>query len=482
MSAQSHPADIVIINANIRTIVTKDSRAQALAIHGDRISAVGSTSRIRKLIGTSTQVIDARGRLVLPGFNDAHVHFMGIGNGFSSIDLRYVGSAREMVERIARYPRYLPKGRWILGGTWNNSNWELPHRRSIDAVTPENPVFLYHADTRSALVNSLALQLANLKSDHRGVERDDKGEPTGIVRDAALARVRAVVPANHTRNWAEIAETATNYAASLGVTSVQDMHSDDSRDVYRELVRQGKLKTRVYDCIPIRDWKKLADPVRNEKRGAEMVRGGCLKTFSDGDPEAAPTLLREVAAADRAGIQIMVHAIGNSANEIVLGVFEQTIKENGFRDRRFRVEHAHNPRFADLPRFARNKIIASMQPHLFDGGSGEFYRSLFKLKTSVAFGSDAAMVDLNPLLGIAAAVNAGDESVSVYEAVRAYTRGSAYAEFQETQKGMIEPGKLADLVVLSDDIFASTPLNMSDVRAALTITAGRIVFNEDKLR
>jgi predicted amidohydrolase YtcJ len=303
----------------------------------------------------------------------------------------------------------------------------------------------------------------------------DPGETSGIVRGDAMRRIARSVPANHTRNWSEIAETATNYAASLGVTSVQDMHSDDLRNIYRELHRNGKLKTRVYDCIPLPDWKKLAEKGASSADDV-MVRGGCLKSFSDGDEESVARLARDVPAADKAGLQIMVHAIGNSANRIVLELFENAAKENGSRDRRFRVEHAHNPRPSDVPRFARTGIIASMQPYLFYGGTGGFYSTLLKQNARLAFGSDAAITDFDPLLGVHAAVNAGVESISVYDAVRAYTVGSAYAEFQEKEKGTIEAGKLADFVILSEDIFAPNARTIRDTVVVMTVVAGRVVY------
>lgn len=458
------PADLVVVNANIRTIVTKDSRAAALAVSGNRFVAVGTTKQIRKLIGPSTRVIDARGRLLLPGFNDSHVHFMTLGNTFSTLDLRGANVASDMTDRISRYAGFLPKGRWILGGGWDAAKWTLPDQKSVDAITPDNPVFLYHADASSALANAVAFKLAGLPAEDR--------DANGIVRGDALRRIAAVVPRSHTSNWLEIAEAAMNYAASLGVTSVQDMHSDDSREIYRELHRLGKLKTRVYDCIALSDRSKLS----TRERSDDMIRGGCLKSFSDGDAESSPRLLRDVIAADKAGFQIMVHAIGNSANDIVLTIFEKTEAANGTRDRRFRVEHAHDPRTDDIPRFSRGRVIASMQPHLFSGRTGEYYSRLLKSGGRIAFGSDASITDFNPLLGIHAAVNARSEALSVYDAVRAYTAGSAYAEFQETEKGTIEAGKLADFVILSDDIFTINPLMISKVRVTLSVVDGRLAF------
>jgi predicted amidohydrolase YtcJ len=474
--AQTAPAaDLVIINANVRTMRSEGSTAGAIAVAGTRIVAVGDNAAIKKRIGPATEVIDARGRLVLPGFNDAHVHFMGIGNSFSSLNLRDANDPQSIIDRIERYVRVLPKGRWILGGGWNDASWKLPERHSIDAMTSANPVFLYNADASSAFANRLAFQLAGLKDSRPDVDRDVNGEPNGIVRGDAMLRIAAAVPVNQTRNWIEVAETATNYAASLGVTSVQDMHSDDSRGVLRDLERTGKLKTRVYDCVPLQDAKKLLKS-NFLRDNTSMVRDGCLKGFSDGDASAAAKLESEIIAADKAGLQVMIHAIGNSANSIVLDAFEHAIKANTRRDRRFRVEHAHNVRVADLPRFSRSQIIASMQPHLFKGGNGEYYRTLLRSKAKVAFGSDAAITDLDPILGIYAAVNAGSESVSVYEAVRAYTVGSAYAEFQEKEKGTIEVGKLADFVILSDDIFSATSGRFRGIRVLMTIVGGRVVY------
>lgn len=467
--SQNQSADLVVINANIRTIVAERSRAEAMAVRGSRIVAVGTNKRVRRMIGPATKVLDARGRLVLPGFNDSHVHFIGIGNSFSSIDLRYATSLDDAANRIARYAQFLPKGRWILGGGWNNIAWD---RRRIDEITPDNPVFVYSTDAKSAFANSRAFQLAKLKENRADIDRNPQGEPTGVVHDDALALINAARPANHTRNFFEVAETATNYAASLGVTSVQDMHFDDQRATYLELERRGKLKTRIYDCIGLTDRKKLETSTDDA-----MVRGGCLKGFSDGDEDAAPALFREIAEADKAGRQVMIHAIGNSAIDIVLDAFEEVSKLNGKRDRRLRVEHAHRPRPEDLPRFWRSNIVASMQPHLFDGASGGYYRTLIRHRVPVAFGSDASIIDLDPLLGIQSAVTAGTESVSVYDAVRAYTVESAYAEFQEKEKGTLEPGKLADFVILSDDIWTVEPVKIHDVRIVTTVVDGRIVFH-----
>lgn len=486
-SHQSLPAnkaaDLCIINANVRTMTASPARAEAIAVSNGKIVAVGSRKSIARYIGPDTKTINAHGRLILPGFNDAHVHFAAIGNMFSSVDLRKAKTPQEIIERLSFYAKFLPKGRWILGSGWTNESLSRGDLRlskqMIDAATPDHPVFLYHANGTAAIANSRALAIAGVNKTTKdpklgSIGRDASGSLSGFLEGTAVALVRSIVPRSHPTNWAEIAETATNYAASLGVTSVQDVHSDDLADVYRELDRQGKLKTRVYDCTALSGWAKLAAGGIKAATGDAMVRTGCLKFHSDGDDESVEQLQRDIAAADKARLQLMIHAIGGRPNKIVLDVFEAVAKQNGTRDRRFRIEHAHGVRSDDLPRFATSNIIASMQPWLFNSSAAEVKR-MFDAKARVAFGSDASLTDLNPLLAIHAAVNA-DDAISVEQAVKAYTVGSAYAEFQENVKGTIEPGKLADLVILSDDIFTIDRAKIRDAKVLKTILDGRVVY------
>lgn len=489
--SQSKPPDLIIFNAKIRTMDRAKPLAEAVAIFGNKISKIGTTKEIRGLAGAKTKMIDANGKLVLPGFNDAHVHFMGIGNQFSSVNLRDVSSPSEIVERLEYYAKFLPKGRWILGGGWNHENWtlnNLPTKELIDAATPENPVFIYNFDARIALANSLALKLAAINKDTKNPEiiRDEKGEPTGILKNSAINQIRKITPESHTKKWAEVAETASNYAASLGVTSVQDVSADNFLEIYRELAREGRLKTRIYDCTNLFEWQKLAAAKMRRADGDAMVRGGCLKSFSDGDSDSLQKLYNYVQPADKAGLQVMIHAIGGSANDIVLTVFERVAKENGGRDRRFRIEHAHNVRPEDLRRFGKSKIIASMQPFLFFGGTWnntESYRTLLDTNAVLAFGSDASITEFNPLLGIYAAVNRrnsndiSDQTISVEEAVRLYTLGSAFAEFQENVKGTISVGKLADIIILSDDIFSINSEKIRQTKVLTTIVDGKVVYD-----
>lgn len=490
--AEDMTADLVIINATIHTMDSSNPSAGALAVKEKKIIAVGTNAEIKRLAGKNTRTIDANGKLVLPGFNDAHVHFMGIGNSFSSIDLRQAKSAGEVIEKIRYYAQFLPKNRWILGIGWNQEVFDpktLSTRQLLNSATPDNPVFIYDSSGKSALANSLALKFAGIDRTKNyppdTVLRDESGEITGVLRKSAVELVKNAVPKNYTQNWFEIAEIATNYAASMGVTSVQDVHSDDLTEVYKELLRLGKLKTRIYDCYYLPDWEKLARQKVRRATGDAMIRRGCLKFFSEGDYEEMPKLKKMISAADKADLQVMMHAIGAEANEIVLSVYEQTAQENGVKDRRFRIEHAYNFRPEDLKRFTPSKTIPSLQPHLFDGN--EPYRNFLNSKSILVFGSDASITDFNPILGIHAAVNSVKsinrvkQAISVDEAVYAYTAGAAYGEFQEKVKGTIAVGKLADFVILSDDIFKIPSDRIKNSRVLMTIVDGKIVFDGNQL-
>lgn len=493
--SQKQIADLIIVNADVRTMDEKLPRAQLIVVSQNKIIFVGKDSDTKKFIGANTKIIDAKGKLVLPGFNDAHVHILGMGNMFSAIDLRFIKSLQEMVEKIKYQIRFLPKGRWILGGQWNNANWspnDLPNKNLIDEVTPDNPVFLYNQNPKIAFANSAALKLAGINEDVKnptGGEfvRDENGKLTGVLKDAAINLVKGFAPVSPTKQRLAVAETATNYAAAYGVTSLQDMSADDNMDVFLELERQGKLKTRIYDCIGLSEWTKANSPKFEKTFESNLIRKGCLKYFAESDAASIPDLTKKLTLADKSGWQVMIHAIGGAANNVILSVFENVSKENGAnKDRRFRVEHAHDIRAADIKRFGATKIIASMQPALFFGGvldDSEPYRALIETKANIAFGSDSSMIPINPLEGIYAAVmkpetNDGEkiQSLTVEEAVRFYTVGAAYAEFQETQKGTISIGKLADFVILSDDIFTINAEEIRKAKILTTVMDGKIVY------
>ncbi len=443
----------------------KRSVASAVAISDGRIVAVGSDAEIEKYRTEATRVIDAKKRLVLPGFNDSHVHLTGVGNWFSHLALGNAKSKSDVLAGIKRFATYLAKGRWILGGKLDAKN--LPTLAEIDAVSPDNPVFIWFGDPSSVAVNSLALKAAKLPLDQH------------VLKGNSLQQVRRAIPANNATNWGEIIEAASKYAASLGVTSIQDVHSDDLRGYLHELDSKGKLLTRVYDCVGLSDWEKNNKVGLPEKTDNAMVRGGCLKWMAEGEDGEEVELGRRFAAADKAGLQVLVHAIGARSNANTLSAFEYVIAQNGKRDRRLRIEHATRMSDADHVRTLRNNVIMSMQPALFGYGSDDF-RTLFSRKVRVAFGSDASMIDIDPLEGIHDAVNFGTSSITVDQAVAAYTLGSAFAEFQENENGTIEVGKLADLVMLSRDIFKVEKTAIRNSHVDMTILGGRIVFETEK--
>ena len=529
--------DTIIINATVRTMDPQRPTAEAIAILGNRIVALGTTSEIQKLAGQNTKVIDAQKRLVLPGFNDAHVHFLSGGFQLSSVDLRDAKTPEEFAERIRAFASKLPAGSWITGGDWDHERWpeaKLPTKELIDRFTPNTPVFVSRLDGHMALANSLALKLGGVTSktvDPPGgvIVRDANGEPTGILKDAAQSFVWNVKTESTFEEKLMAARAASNYAARLGVTSVQDVSAGSDVGVYQTLLDRGDLKTRIYAMTPLPNWERLAKAGIRAHFGGEMLRVGGLKAFSDGSlgsttalfydpykdapdtrgipsdemfPEGA--MLERVRGADRAGLQVLVHAIGDRANDLILSIFEQVEKENGPRDRRFRIEHAQHIRPQDIPRFARDKVIASMQPyHAIDDGrwaekrigserakTTYAFRSLLDSGATLAFGTDWTVAPLNPLLSVYGAVTRRtidgknpngwipQQKITVDEAVRAYTVGSAYAEFQESVKGTITPGKLADLVILSRDIFSIDPVEIENVKVLKTIVDGRVVYEE----
>jgi len=503
----------------------------AVAVKGNRISHVGSTEDILPLASRKTRVIDAKRKLLLPGFNDAHVHFLDGGFSLANVNLRDASTIDEFVRRIRVHAETLPAGKWITGGEWDHENWPgtpLPRREMIDAVTPDNPVMVTRTDGHMALANSLALKLAGMTRQSRDVPggfivRDPStGEPTGILKDAAMEAVTRVIPKTSPDEQRAAARLATNYAASLGVTSVHDVLAGDALGIYRALAEEGELKTRIYAMYPIARWQEV---IHNFDHS--LIHTGAVKGFSDGSlgsatawffepylddlkncglpgdqmfPEGA--MLERVMASDKAGLQVAMHAIGDRANSEILDMFSAVAKANGKRDRRFRIEHAQHLRSCDIPRFGRQQVIASVQPyHAIDDGrwceprlgpqrlEGTYaFRSLLDTGAVLALGTDWTVAPLNPLLTLDAAVNRRTldgkhpngwlpaQKISVEKAVRAYTVGSAMAEFSDHEKGTVASGKLADLVLLDRNIFNGNPIEIRDARVVLTVLDGQVVW------
>lgn len=542
--SQFEAPDLVLHNGRIWTEWPAFPEAEAIAVRGSRIAGLGTSSEILALSGSATRVVDLQGRRVVPGFNDAHVHFHIGGSSLTSVQLRDATSESEFRDRIARFASQIPKGQWILNGEWDSERWatrRFPTSRLIDDVTPDHPVFVNRWEAHSMLANSLAMRLAGVDRHTRDVpggiiERDAQGNPTGIFVDAAKGLIERVIPPASRQDLQGFLRAAGKHAARHGVTSVQDMAFLNPQSMtgpaellraYQMLEALGELTVRVSLHTPLRFWKFLADLGVQARLGSEKLQIGALKGFSDGSlgsstawflepftdqPESCglpsdemsdpDEMLRNVLEADRAGLDIAIHAIGDRANRTVLDFFEKALEQNGPRDRRFRIEHAQHLHPADLRRFGELGIIASVQPiHAVDDGcwaerriggkraeTTYAFRSLLDAGAVLAFGSDWWVQPLPPLDGIYAAVtrrtmdgkNPGGwipaEKISVAEAVHAYTVGSAYASGEEKVKGSLQPGKLADLVVLSHDIFQMDPERIPDARVDMTVFDGRTVF------
>jgi predicted amidohydrolase YtcJ len=528
-------ADLVVRNAKVWTGNPARPHAEALAILGSRIVAAGNESEVALWQGPKTEVMNAQGKLVLPGFNDAHVHFMDGGRQLDNVDLRDAATPAEFARRIGERAQKTPQD-WILGGDWDEQQWSpatLPTRELIDAATPATPVFVIRYDGHQALANSVALRLGGIDSktpDPPGgaIVRDVRGNPTGILKDAAMSPIYRVIPAPTPAQQMHAAKRALAHAASLGVTSVQDMNPSYS-DIatYMQLAERRELTTRIY-AAPLET--ELGDQAKIGIRrafGSPFLRLGAIKGFADGslgsttayffepytdapgtrglladEMQSIPAMRDRLLKGDDAGLQICIHAIGDQAISLTLDLFEEIVKAHGARDRRLRIEHAQHVSPKDFDRFARLQVIASVQPyHAIDDGRWAEkrigaervkttypFRTFLDRKVRMALGTDWYVAPLNPLMNVYAAVtratldgkNPGgwvpEQRITVEEAVRAYTSGSAYAEFQEMEKGTLSPGMLADLVILSEDIFMIDPARIQNVKVEATLVGGRVVF------
>jgi len=538
VGAQSKSAaDLIIRNAKVWTVDKDHPTAQAVAVLGDRIMAVGSNEDVEAWRGARTRTVDASGKLLLPGFNDSHVHFVDGGLSLDRVQLNDASSAAEFARRIGEQAGKTPKGEWVTSGDWDETKWTpaaMPTKELIDPLTPDTPVFVSRYDGHMALANSVTLRLAGITAqtpDPPGgvIVHDAQGNPTGALKDAAMDYVYKIAPPLSHDARLRAVKRALAHAASLGVTSVQHMNPEYADiAVYSELLERGELTTRIYAAplIPgVDDQVKIG--VRHAF-GSPLLRIGALKAYADGSlgsstayffepfsnqpdnrgllsDEMHPiSLMRDrMMKADAAGLQICTHAIGDQGISIILDLYSEVVKAHGESDRRFRVEHAQHMAAKDFDRFAQLHVIASMQPyHAIDDGRWAeerigrdrasrtyAFRTFLNHGVRLAFGTDWNVAPLNPMLGLYAAVTRAtldgrnpsgwfpEQKLTIGEAVEAYTMGSAYAEFQEKEKGSITPGKLADMVLLSDDIFTIDPLKIRDVKIMTTWMGGKTVWD-----
>jgi len=535
-TAPSEPADLVLVSAKIWTGDRARPEATAMAVRGGRVVAVGGDEEVRAWRGAKTVVLDAKGRRVVPGFIDCHTHMSMGGFNLLAVDLRHTKDPADFTRKLAEFAKTRPAGAWLTDGAWDHQVWAnpvLPTRAMLDPATGDRPACLSRTDGHMMVCSSIALKLARISRDTPdppggAVVRDSAGDPTGVLKDAAMDLIASARPPRTEAEVEEALSTAVRHAAENGVTSVQDLPGDArDLDAWEKLRAGGKLTVRVSYRPSLSEWEKARDR-RAAMKDDEWLSIGGVKGYMDGslgsgtalffrpyadDPKTSGVYAAEaipleklegrVAAADAAGLAVEVHAIGDRANAEILDIYERVAKKNGPKDRRFRVEHAQHLRAEDVPRFAKLGVIASMQPyHAIDDGrwaekrigvercrTTYAFRSLLDSGATVAFGSDWDVAPLSALAGIDAAVNRRtldgkhpqgwfpEQKISVEEALRAYTANAAFAGFEEKEKGTLAPGKLADFVVLSRDPLTIPVRELDGVRVDRTVVGGRTIYS-----
>ncbi|MFA5831999.1 MAG: amidohydrolase [Bacteroidota bacterium] len=537
LSAQQS-ADIIFINGKIWTVDTTRPEAEAIAVCNGKIAAVGSSKEIRQYAGKATKIIDLKRKRMLPGFIDNHTHFMSGGFQLQSVDLRTANTEIDFAQIIKKRAEERP-AKWITGGDWDHDLWKsgiLPAKEMIDSFTVNTPVFVNRYDGHMALANSYVLRLAGITKetpDPPGgtIVRDPKtGEPTGLLKDEAMSPIWRWIPEPTDDDMLNAARLALTEAKKFGVTSIQDnAYSNGDRDIktYNELNRRGELTARM-NCVNfISHWKNLSASGVQMPFGDEMIRIGSLKALADGSLGSSTALFFEkflnentyglpmdivtdgrlerwATSADSVRLQLRIHAIGDRANSLMLDMYERITKKNPKWDRRFRIEHAQHIHPKDFKRFADLRVIAAVQPyHAIDDGRWAIkrigdkrckttypFRTFLDNGVKMCFGSDWTVAPLDPLLGIYAATTRRtidganpngwypEQKISVKEAIECYTINNAYAAFEEDVKGSISIGKLADFVVLSDDILSIDPVKIEQTKVEMTVLGGEIIYEK----
>lgn len=529
--AKGQALDTAYLNAKVWTGQGVPALS-AIGIAGGRIAALGSAAVKAHMI-KATRVVDLGGAFVMPGFIDCHTHFLIGSDLLTQPNLREAKSPQAFAQIVGEAARGLKPGQWVQGGSWDAELWggELPDRAWMDPVTPDTPVAVQRLDLHMLALNSAALKAAGIDRNTADVPggvivRDKDGNPTGILKDAAMDLAKRAIPAPTDADREASVRKGIAHALSKGVTQVHTTELDwMTHDALRRLRAKGETDMRFYSFLPLQDWAKVKALVEAEGRGDDWLRWGGLKLQYDGSLGSRTAMFYQpyddapsnsgmpihkradvqqwTDAADAAGLQITIHAIGDRANDEALDIFAAAAAKNGARDRRFRIEHAQHLSPAAIPRFAKQQVIASMQPyHAIDDGrwaiqrvgaerlKGTYaFKSLLDAGAKVAFGSDWPVAPLDPLTGVAAAVlrqtidgaNPGgwlpEQKLTMAQALHAYTATNAFAGFQDDRLGRIAPGMLADFVVMDADLFAIDPAKVGATKILKTIVNGAERFS-----
>ena len=536
-AAQGTARTSVYLHGRIYTNDADHPWAEAMTVRNGKITCVGSIAHILLECGgddPNAETVQLKGKFLMPGFNDAHVHLGSAGADMLSVRLNAVTSIEELQKRLAEAVARHKEGEWITGSGWDHTLWpdrKFPTKQELDAVAPKNPVFLVHVSGHVAVANSLALEHGEIADDTPNppggvIEHDADGETTGMLEESsAMSLVSVRIPDPTPEQRRRGIELALADAAKNGVTSAQDFSDWADFLIYTQIKDEGKLTLRITEWLPfLLPLNQLQDMRAEGGTTDPWLKTGALKAFVDGalgsrtaallapysdDSSTSgiltndPEKLRKMAIErDKVHFQLAFHAIGDRANRIALDVFEAVAKADGPRDRRDRVEHAQVLALDDLPRFAKLNVIASMQPSHEttdmrwagsrigpDRAKGAYaWNSLLKSGAHLAFGTDYDVEPINPMRGLYACVTRefpeggpsggwqGQEKISLGDCIRAYTSGSAYAEFEEGKKGELKPGEYADFIVLSDDPTKIPPSQFAKVTVLRTVVGGRIVY------
>jgi predicted amidohydrolase YtcJ len=548
MTPHSPIPDLVMLNGVIHTMDTHNQRSQAIAIKGERIMALGDNEAISAMADSSTERIDLKGRLVLPGMMDSHFHFYDWAMGRNQLELAHEASLEQLLEKVAGSAREIPAGSWILGQGWNESDWSertMPDRSRLDAVAPNHPVALWRCDLHLVAVNSMALNLAGIGKDTQNpedgvIEKDASGEPTGILRELAPNLIKEVIPTPRSKDIVAAMRDGISHLHSLGLTGIHDvrlmggLEGATALKAWQLLNEKDELTLRCWVSLPGERLEEAAALGLRTGMGGDRLRIGHLKYFADGgmgartawmlepylDAEygmplsSVEELKRALQTAERAGLAVIIHAIGDRTNREIITLFEDLAKTRTRDDENrydppllpHRIEHTQMIRSGDITRLAKLGVAACVQPHnmildinMIDesvGPRGQHtyaYREMIDAGVPVMFSSDAPVCDPSPLVGIHAAVTRQrrdgtptggwypDQRISVEQAVQGYTTVPAEFYGRSQELGTLTPGKKADLIVLDQDIFQINPMKIAETLVDLTLFDGEIVYRRGRL-